>query len=79
MSPTALIKGKFRFFFNSREEIRRHIHVSTAEGTAKIWLEPFVGITASYNMDSKELTEALKIVEDHKDEFINKWDQHFKV
>jgi hypothetical protein len=32
MSPTILRYGKYRFFFNSREEQRRHVHVSTADG-----------------------------------------------
>lgn len=27
MSPTILKIGPYRFFFNSREEIRRHVHV----------------------------------------------------
>ena len=37
MSPTVLRIGGYRFFFNSREETRRHIHVATVEGTAKFW------------------------------------------
>ncbi|MBL7138716.1 MAG: DUF4160 domain-containing protein [Bacteroidales bacterium] len=79
MSPTILLVGKYRFFFNSREERRRHVHVSTSDGTAKIWLEPVVGLTESYNMGSKDLTEVLKIVEENKDDFIKKWDKHFNV
>ncbi len=36
--PTILrIKG-YRFFFNSREENRRHVHVATADGNAKFWI-----------------------------------------
>jgi len=31
MMPTVLIIGRFRFFFNSREETRMHIHVNTNE------------------------------------------------
>ena len=38
MSHTILMVGKYRFFFNSREEIRKHVHAATADGTAKIWL-----------------------------------------
>ncbi len=33
--PTILRKGPFRFFFNSREETRIHVHVATSDGTAK--------------------------------------------
>jgi len=77
MSPTILLIGKYRFFFNSREEIRKHVHVATADGTAKIWLEPLVALTDFYNLDTHELTEIIKIIEEHKNEFIEKWDHHF--
>jgi hypothetical protein len=30
----------YRFFVNSREETRRHVHVQTPDGEAKFWLEP---------------------------------------
>lgn len=77
MSPTILLIGKFRFFFNSREETRKHVHVSTSEGTAKIWIEPKIALADFYNLSSAELTEILKIVEENRDEFKNKWNRHF--
>jgi hypothetical protein len=40
MSPTVFREGPFRFFFFSREEDRLHIHVQSAEGEAKFWVEP---------------------------------------
>ena len=79
MSPTILLTGKYRFFFNSREETRMHVHVATSDGTAKIWLEPVVALTDFYNLDSAELKDIVKIVEEHKDEFIEKWNRHFRV
>ncbi len=79
MSPTIMKFGKFRFFFNSREEKRRHVHVSTSDGTAKIWLEPIVALNESYNLTSGELTEIVKIVEENKNAFITEWNQHFGV
>jgi hypothetical protein len=42
MSPTILKQGPYRFFFNSREETRMHVHVMTPDGTAKFWLEPWL-------------------------------------
>ena len=77
MSPTILLVGKYRFFFNSREESRKHVHVSTSNGTAKIWLEPLVALTDVYNLNSRELTEIIKIIEEHKYEFIEHWNRHF--
>ncbi len=75
--PTILLFGKYRFFFNSREELRMHVNVSTSEGTAKFWLEPIVSLSSSYNLNSKDLKEIQKITEDKEDEFINQWKQHF--
>ncbi len=79
MSPTILLTGKYRFFFNSREEQRRHVHVSTSDGTVKIWIEPVIALADFYNISSGELTEIIKIVEDHKDGFIEKWNRHFSL
>lgn len=77
MSPTILIIEKYRFFFNSREEKRRHIHVATADGTAKFWLEPIVSLADFYNMPNKDLKKLKQIVEEKQDEFTKQWDQHF--
>jgi hypothetical protein len=76
--PTILIIGKYRFFFNSREELRMHIHVSTSEGTAKFWLEPILGLSDYYNLSTKELKEISEIIKEHKHEFIKAWEKHFR-
>lgn len=34
--PTVFRYGEFRFYFFFREEIRKHIHVSSPNGEAKI-------------------------------------------
>lgn len=39
MSPTVFRDGPFRFFFFSREELRIHVHVQSADGEAKFWQE----------------------------------------
>ena len=31
MSPTIYREGPYRFFFNSREESRMHVHIASAE------------------------------------------------
>lgn len=41
MSPTVLRVREYRFFFFSREEARPHVHVETAEGEAKVWLNAY--------------------------------------
>ena len=77
MSPTVLRFEKYRFFFNSREEERRHIHIATSEGTAKFWLEPIISLANYYNLSTKELTEIKEIVEAKQEDFKNEWNKHF--
>ena len=75
--PTILrIKG-YRFFFNSREENRRHVHVATADGNAKFWLEPLIGLADYHNLSSKELSEIEDLVRQNANDFRNAWDRHF--
>jgi hypothetical protein len=40
VSPTVFRSGGYRFYFFSREETRKHVHVHHAAGEAKFWLEP---------------------------------------
>jgi hypothetical protein len=77
MSPTILKIGPYRFFFNSREEMRRHIHVSCPAGVAKFWLEPIVSLASYYHLSPKELRELENIVRERENEFKSAWDRHF--
>ena len=77
MSPTIFIFKKYRFFFNSREEKRRHIHVATSDGTAKFWLDPIVSMADYWKLSTKDLTEIQQIVEEKQDEFRELWNKHF--
>ena len=77
MSPTVLRVGAYRFFFNSREETRRHVHVATSDGVAKFWLEPTVALASYHNMSAKELRTIDALVREHESEFKSAWDKHF--
>jgi hypothetical protein len=77
MSPTIHREGPFRFFFNSREESRMHVHIASADGTAKFWLEPIVALANYHGMKTKDLSTIERIVQEHQDEFIARWHQHF--
>ncbi|MEJ2685422.1 MAG: DUF4160 domain-containing protein [Candidatus Sulfobium sp.] len=55
MPPTILIYGKYRFFFNSREEKRMHVHVQSTGGVAKFWLEPIIALAEYYHLSTKEM------------------------
>ena len=77
MSPTIFREGGLRFFFFSREEKRLHVHAMSADGEAKIWLEPSVELANNYGLSDRELREALRLVEERKDEIKAAWHAHF--
>jgi hypothetical protein len=77
MSPTILRIGPYRFFFNSREEQRQHVHVSSSEGTAKFWLEPLVALASHYRLSDRELQRLEDLVKEHENEFKSAWKSHF--
>ena len=77
MSPTVFRIGPYRFFFNSREETRKHVHVATAAGMAKFWLEPVVALGSYHNLSPRDLRDVDLLVREHEDELRSAWDRHF--
>ena len=77
MSPTLFIYKKYRFFFNSREEKRMHVHVATPDGTAKFWLEPIISLADYYNLSKKELNDLMNVTKEKQDEITQAWARHF--
>ena len=63
MSPTVFRDGPFRFFFFSREESRLHIHVQTADGEAKFWIEPILALASHSGLPARELARMQEAVE----------------
>ena len=76
MSPTVFRHKGFRFFFFSKEESRKHVHVYCGNGEAKFWLEPNVELAENYGLTRKQLGEVQGIIEGRKDEIINAWKKH---
>lgn len=54
-----------------------HVHVRSAEGEAKYWLEPDVELSRNHRLSDVQLNEVQRIVESHKDELIAAWQRHF--
>jgi len=75
--PTVLrIKG-FRFFFFSLEGSEPpHIHVEHGDKLAKYWLSP-VHLASSSGFKSHELGKIRVLVSEHKDMFLEKWNENF--
>jgi hypothetical protein len=77
MSPSLFREKGYRFYFLSNEEDRIHIHVTCESGEAKFWLEPIVSLATYHKLNPKRLREIQSIVEEHRDEIVQSWRQHF--
>ena len=56
-----------------------HIHVRTADGEMKIWLEPYVELYKNYGIKNKDVLEILKIAMEKSDDFKKMWKKHFQL
>ena len=75
--PVAFRFGPYRFFFWSRENAEPpHVHVRRDKLEAKFWLEP-VELAQNWGFPRQELTTLGKLVEEHRDELLERWHEHF--
>ena len=75
--PTILRWGPYRFFFYSGDAGEpRHVHVERDEHVAKFWLEP-VRLQGAGGFRSAEIARIVGIVEDHRREFVEAWNEYF--
>lgn len=77
MSPTVFREKGYRFFFFSREETRKYVHVISGTGEAKFWIEPEIELANNHGYSRQQLKEIEALVEDHRDERVSAWLQHF--
>jgi hypothetical protein len=78
MSPTVFKYKGYRFFFFSREEEKKHIHVICSDGEAKFWLEPKIELAKNYRLSIKQINEINEIIKDRIDEIKESWNKHFR-
>jgi len=69
--------GHLRFYFFSREEPRRHIHVEGPGGEAKVWLEPSIVVAENHGLGERDLRAALRAIGEHEDDIRAAWQAHF--
>jgi hypothetical protein len=79
MSPTVFHYKHYRFFFFSREEPRRQVHVRSPDGEAKFWLEPDVELAKHHGLSQQSLGELEVIVKEQSNEICKHWDNHFRT
>lgn len=67
----------FRFFSGDGSE-PQHVHVRGNGGVAKVWLVPRVQLAEyrAYNRHRRE--QIIRKTEAHRDEWIARWNSHFK-
>jgi hypothetical protein len=77
--PTVLRLGPYRFYFYSHEPNEPpHIHVDRDDATAKFWLElEEVRLAKSLGFSARELHTVERLVHEHRERFINAWNQYF--
>jgi len=54
-----------------------HVHVVSGDGEAKYWIEPEIELSKQIKYSNKQLNEIKTLVEEHKDEIIRAWREHF--
>ncbi|WP_027961276.1 DUF4160 domain-containing protein [Halomonas halodenitrificans] len=70
-----------RFFFYSNEGNPLepiHVHAESGDGEAKIWLEPQVAIASSAGYNRKQLSQLMQLVEEHRRDIEEAWNEHFR-
>jgi hypothetical protein len=77
MGPTVFRARGYRFFFFSREESRKHVHVVSGDGEAKFWLEPGIELARHHGYDGRHLKEIRTLIEDRYDDIFDAWQRHF--
>jgi hypothetical protein len=77
MSPTVFREGPFRFFFFSREEQRRHIHVQSPDGEAKFWIEPTIELARNHGLSEQDLGRVERLINEREQEIWDAWTRHF--
>jgi hypothetical protein len=75
--PTVLKTGPYRFFFSSLDQAEPpHIHVRRENKIAKFWLKP-VALERAGGFGPSELNAIAQLVNEHGDEFLERWNGFF--
>jgi hypothetical protein len=70
-------RGPISILLLSREEERLHIHVQSADGEAKVWIDPEIELARNYVLSDQDLSRVLQLVIEHEQEIRDAWHRHF--
>jgi hypothetical protein len=54
-----------------------HVHVQSADGEVKIWIEPRIELATAYGMNEQEVNRVLRMVREREQEIRDAWIEHF--
>jgi hypothetical protein len=75
--PTVLRVGPFRFFFYAGDVGEPlHVHVERDDCEAKFWLDP-VRLERSRGFGRKEINRVRELVEEHREQLLESWNEFF--
>ena len=75
--PTILRQGPYRLFFYSGDgDEPMHVHVERDNHVAKFWLDP-VRLQRSGGFRQPEITRVSELIEEHRTEIIETWNEYF--
>ena len=74
--PTVLRIGRYRFhFFSDEANEPVHIHVRTAEGECKFWLQP-IGLARNRGIRPHDLRDIERLIFEHRTLLIAKYNEY---
>lgn len=77
--PTIFRHRGYRVYFYSHEPNEPpHVHIDRDRLSAKFWLTP-VGLARSFGFDARELIVLERLVEEHQEQFLEKWNGYFGI
>lgn len=55
-----------------------HVHVQSAQGEAKFWIEPTIELAVNSGLPEHEIAKILGLVRRREDEIREAWGRHFR-
>jgi hypothetical protein len=80
--PTVFYYRGMRVHFFANEGNPRepmHVHVDSADATAKLWLDPEVQVANSWGYSRRELRLMVEMIERRRDEIARIWNAFFRT
>ena len=53
-----------------------HVHVQSAEGEAKFWMEPRIELNSNFGLPDRVISKIQKLLEERQDEIRKAWNKH---